>query len=397
MLVWIAATGGGTAVTAAQGAPNTEANAWPVAGYYHSAGVTVTDGARSALQVTSSGAVMVSDATLDKAGGSSVPATKPAGSLVGAGVYTLAGVTLTDGQSAPLQSTSAGALISQDANLATMKTTATPATVPAAGVLTSGVYRSAGVTLTDGQAVPIQMDSTAATRVYDYQLLAAIGSVSPATNNTKMVGVGGVYTSAGVTLTTGQSAMIQLDAAAKQLVNAGFVFDTSNQITVNPVPVVNSYSACIPNLTTVAAATDVMTITGAAGKTIEIVSITISGATSAAAGCFPYLIKRSTLDTGGTSTTTTPVPYASTQAAASAVVAFYTANPASLGTSVGFVAVTQVQFPAFNGVTQPYTFDFTKAGMSGVQLKSATEQLALNLNNIATSTALSITIAWRER
>lgn len=57
----------------------------------------------------------------------------------------------------------------------------------------------------------------------------AEGSVAPGTAGTKSQLVGAVYNSAGVTLTTGQQASLQLDAAGRLLVDVG----TSSAITVN--------------------------------------------------------------------------------------------------------------------------------------------------------------------
>ena len=98
-----------------------------------------------------------------------------------------------------------------------------------------------------------------------------------------------------------------------------------------------TYCATITGLVPPAAATDIFTIIGSATKTIRISRIQFSGRATAAAACDVSIVKRSTADTGGTpGTVPTIVPLDSTDAAATAVCATYTAVP-TLGTAVGAI------------------------------------------------------------
>lgn len=92
-----------------------------------------------------------------------------------------------------------------------------------------------------------------------------------------------------------------------------------------------SYCIQLADYAPVALATDVITISGSATKTIEITSIRVSAASTNGGIIDLYFYKRTTADTGGTSTSITPVPYNSTNAAATAALKQYTANP-TLGT-----------------------------------------------------------------
>lgn len=95
--------------------------------------------------------------------------------------------------------------------------------------------------------------------------------------------------------------------------------------------------------------TDIWEIYGSSSKTIKILSIGIYVG-SAATGYFQgYLLRRSTANTGGTSTTTTATTLDTNNAAATAVIKTYTANPTT-GTSAGQLAAWS-QYPhIFNAV-----------------------------------------------
>jgi len=159
----------------------------------------------------------------------------------------------------------------------------------------------------------------------------------------------------------------------------------------------NTYSAAVTALAPAASATDLITISGAAGKTILVRKISCSGISTAAAAALVKVVKRSTLDTAGTSTTPTAVPYNSAYGlAAGAVLKAYTANP-TVGTSVGDVASAELQTgPAASATGNPLlVFDFTN---QKVALNSATELLAVNGNGASFSAgaALNCTIEWQE-
>ena len=93
-----------------------------------------------------------------------------------------------------------------------------------------------------------------------------------------------------------------------------------------------SYCIQVADYTPAALATDVITISGSATKTIEITSIRVSAASTNGGIVDLYFYKRTTLDTGGTSTVPVAVPYNSTNAAATAGLKAYSVNPSALGT-----------------------------------------------------------------
>jgi hypothetical protein len=160
----------------------------------------------------------------------------------------------------------------------------------------------------------------------------------------------------------------------------------------------NTFRATITALAPAASATDFFTISGVANKAIFVRSLQCDGVSTAAAAAVVKAVKRSALDTTGTSTTPTKVPLNSSYGlAAGAVVKAYTANPGALGAAVGDIAVGElVTGPAASATGNPkLVFDFSN---QQVVLNSATENLALNGNGASFSTgaALNCTVEWSE-
>ena len=160
-----------------------------------------------------------------------------------------------------------------------------------------------------------------------------------------------------------------------------------------------TYAAAKLGIVPAASATDFFTITGAAGKRIRIFRIHCDGTTTAAATAVVQVVKRSAVNTTGTSTAATAVPYnSSIGIAAGATVLAYTANPGGLGTAVGTIAVgnlttNTVASSAFNNTG--LTFDFSN---QWVFLNSASEVLALNANGASFSSGASLncSVEWAE-
>jgi hypothetical protein len=129
---------------------------------------------------------------------------------------------------------------------------------------------------------------------------------------------------------------------------------------------------------------------GSASKTIYIdrveMSYSCSGITSGVAETF-YLKKRSTANSGGTSTTVSPVPLDSSSSAASASgLVCYTADPSSLGTAVGDVKVfpvhaSQVYNSGHHGQNQAQmqVFDAV-SNHSPIVLRGTAESIEINFN-----------------
>lgn len=162
-----------------------------------------------------------------------------------------------------------------------------------------------------------------------------------------------------------------------------------------------TYSASITNLAMAATPTDVFTITGSATKTVKITRIYLTGTQTTGDTSDVLLIKRSTANTAGTSTTPTVVPYDSNNAAGTAVVRAYTANP-TLGTAVGTLASYSMFIPApqpANGNSPFITPDLFAVVRPSqpIVLRGTAQVLAINFNSVTvTGNAMNIIIEWTE-
>lgn len=159
------------------------------------------------------------------------------------------------------------------------------------------------------------------------------------------------------------------------------------------------YSGAARNITPPATPTDIVIINGSASKTIRVLRIIMS-ATQTTAGINEFLfVKRSTANTGGTSSTPTPLPMDSNNAAVTAVVRQYSVNPTGLGTTVANLQAIKLLTPQSTSTTQPqYVIDFTSGLSQGVVLRGTAEGLALNFNGAALPTGLNVacTFEWTE-
>lgn len=169
-------------------------------------------------------------------------------------------------------------------------------------------------------------------------------------------------------------------------------------------PIVSaSYSAVFSGAVTAAAATDVLTITGAANKVIRILRIGFSGTQTTNGYASVSVVKRSTANSGGTSTSLTAVPMDSNTGAASATVLAYTANPTT-GTLVGRVRSGKVaitEATQSNQILSPTTtiFDFTfnESRAQPPTLRGTSQVLAVNLNGVSlTGNSCDIFVEWIE-
>jgi len=144
-----------------------------------------------------------------------------------------------------------------------------------------------------------------------------------------------------------------------------------------------SYSASVTGLAPAVTATDIFTIAGSATKTVRITRIQISGVATAAGAYAVQLIKRSVADTVGTLTNPTIVPHDSANAAATAVVAAYTAHP-TLGAAVGTMQVKRITVSTAAGAIPivPTEFSFELRGEQAIVLRGVAQQLSVNLNGV---------------
>ena len=159
-----------------------------------------------------------------------------------------------------------------------------------------------------------------------------------------------------------------------------------------------TYHAMATALVTVSGATDVFLINGSATKTVRITRVLVSGTFAAAAFADISLIKRSTANSAGTSSATTIVPLDSADAAATAVVLQYTANP-TVGTAVGAVAGAKYFGPATGtpGAINQLEFRFGDVNGRAIVLRGTAQGLAVSFNTgPAQAGAFDIAIEFTE-
>lgn len=191
-----------------------------------------------------------------------------------------------------------------------------------------------------------------------------------------------------------------IDAA---VLNSSPTTSNNGLVTRNIPYKVRTYSVGSTGLVPVASATDVFTITGSGTTTVRIKEISISGTQTTASRRAILLIKRSTANSGGTSSTLTIAPLDSDSAAATAVVRTYTANP-TLGTSVGTLRAEMGTFPVATpnnaqGATtlNKVTWTFGQDDSEVPTLRGTSQVLSLNLNAVSwTGGSLSVYVQWTE-
>lgn len=160
----------------------------------------------------------------------------------------------------------------------------------------------------------------------------------------------------------------------------------------------HTYSAAISALVPAGSPTDIMTITGSATKTIRITMVEISGTTSSGSGIRGQanLIRRSTPNTGGTSTSPTRVSHDSTNIAPTATVLAYTANP-TLGTTVGTIRSMALTFLASGSAASLIDWFFGDRPAQAVILRGTNQVIAINLGGVTvTGGQISGSIEWTE-
>lgn len=174
-------------------------------------------------------------------------------------------------------------------------------------------------------------------------------------------------------------------------------------------PLVHATYAASNTFTPPATPTDLVTITGSASKTIRIVSFKLTTTNTAAGSQQFFLVKRSTADTGGTPVAGTVVTFDSGNAAGTATVNHYTANPGALGTAVGTVNTMRVKSEiAVPGVgwnivdSGVELLPVTKVGgtftTQPITLRGIAEQLVVNFNGAAlvAGQTHAYSIVWTE-
>lgn len=158
-----------------------------------------------------------------------------------------------------------------------------------------------------------------------------------------------------------------------------------------------TYSASVTGLVAAATPTDIFTITGSASKTIRVTKIAINGNQTTGGTVNLQIIKRSTANTAGTSTARAAVPHESTDAAATATVLAYTANP-TLGTAIAVMQAKKLYVSAVTATAQDLLLAFSRPqNTKAPTLRGVAEVLAVNLNAVTvTGNSFNISIEWIE-
>jgi hypothetical protein len=161
----------------------------------------------------------------------------------------------------------------------------------------------------------------------------------------------------------------------------------------------NTYGAAIVNLALAATATDIFTISGSATKTIKITKVHLNGIQTTAGQINVSFMKRSSLNSGGTSTVPVAIPYDSLNTAATAVVAAYTANPTTLGTVVGTIYAERVFLPgaATASDAQGLQVSYSDFGQQSFVLRGLTQLFCFNLVGVTVvGGSVNVSIEWTE-
>lgn len=245
--------------------------------------------------------------------------------------------------------------------------------------------------------------ATSANQVTEIAALASIDGHVTGVSTASAQASGNAFLASIDTKVTGVSTSAKQDTGNASLASIDGKLNSLGQKTsAGSVPTVAAvdatYSAAIVSLNIAGSATDFFSITGSASKTIKVKRIELSFTSNITLGASQtlevQLAKRSTANSSGTSTTPTVVPHDSSDAAGTAVVRAYTANP-TLGTLVGILRALKFTSNSVN-TTNPVlkvVWEFERP----VVLRGTSEVLAVNLNgNSLTSDDNAMSIEWSE-
>jgi hypothetical protein len=137
--------------------------------------------------------------------------------------------------------------------------------------------------------------------------------------------------------------------------------------------------------------TDVWVISGSASKTVRVNLIVLCAAATAATNLETLVVKHSTANTGGTSSSLTSTPNDSSNAASTGTVLNYTANP-TVGTVVGVSGFRKLNVGTVgNSGCLTWTFGPPGAGQP-IVLRGIAQQLAVSFSGQAVPSGLAMTI-----
>jgi hypothetical protein len=184
--------------------------------------------------------------------------------------------------------------------------------------------------------------------------------------------------------------------------NIQLVLGTAAISSTNPMPSLakeqtkGTYGISAIGVTPAATPTDLLTVYGSATKAVRIKLITVSGLATTAGTMDVSLVKRTAVNTAGTSTSPTIALFDSTDATATAVAAQYSVNPTSVG--AGSALATKKLNLGVAGAAGSITFDFATRNDKALILHGVVQGLAINLNGgtVPTGGTLSYSVEWEE-
>jgi hypothetical protein len=177
-------------------------------------------------------------------------------------------------------------------------------------------------------------------------------------------------------------------------------------VACNQEPAVNTYAASGIGIVPASSATDIACIQGAANIVIRVQRIRVSGTAGTQIIVPVAVMKRASLNTGGTPATSTALPVAypvdSNDAVAKATLNAWTANPTIPDSSPGIISVQNLILAKTDGtngaVATQSLFEYdTGVTAEKPTLRKATEALCVNLQATSPSSGLvNVTFAWTE-
>lgn len=168
-----------------------------------------------------------------------------------------------------------------------------------------------------------------------------------------------------------------------------------------------TYTAGFIGLVPAASATDTVCIAGSSTKTIAVTRIQLSGTAGTLVTLPVTLVRRTSVDTGGTAGSTTANPantiakHDTASATATAVPISYTAVPTIVDSSPTYLQTANLTLPVTSAGTSTAPLDWRYGniaiGEQPLYLRGVAAQLCLNLNTISvTSGVLTGSITWYE-
>ena len=203
------------------------------------------------------------------------------------------------------------------------------------------------------------------------------------------------------------STLIWLAAASAALAQVNVVPQTGVVSGYSPK---QTYSAVWIGLVPAASTTDLICISGSATKTISVHQIKLSGSAGTTLSLPVTVLRRTSLNTGGTAASTTANPAntigkrISTNANATATLISWTANPTIVDTSPTYLDSAQIaiSLTTMATVSIPVTFDWSNDASNVRQMPvirngQTTQAICVNLNGVSiTSGLVTGSITWTE-